>query len=41
LSELELADQVGRDIELLLAEMGDIRTGTPIDWLPLSGLGGA
>ncbi len=41
LSELELADQVGRDIEMLLAEMGDIRTGTPIDWLPLSGLGGA
>jgi hypothetical protein len=41
LAELELADQVGRDIEMLLAEMGDIRTGTPIDWLPLSGLGGA
>ncbi len=41
LSELELADQVGRDIEMLLAELGDIRTGTPLDWLPLSGLGGA
>lgn len=41
LSELELADQVGRDIEALLAEMGEIRTGTPLDWLPLSGLGGA
>jgi hypothetical protein len=41
LSELELADQVGRDIELLLAELGEIRTGTPLDWLPLSGLGGA
>jgi hypothetical protein len=41
LSELELADQVGRDIESLLAEMGEIRTGTPLDWLPLSGLGGA
>jgi len=41
LSELELADQVARDIERLLAEMGDIRTGTPLDWLPLSGLGGA
>ena len=41
LGELELADQVGRDIELLLGEMGDIRTGTPLDWLPLSGLGGA
>ncbi len=41
LGELELADQVGSDIELLLAEMGEIRTGTPLDWLPLSGLGGA
>ena len=41
LSELELADQVGRDIDLLLSEMGDLRTGTPLDWLPLSGLGGA
>ncbi len=41
LAELELADQVARDIELLLAEMGEIRTGTPLDWLPLSGLGGA
>ncbi len=41
LSELELADRVARDIERLLAEMGDIRTGTPLDWLPLSGLGGA
>ncbi len=41
LTELELADQVGRDIGLLLAEMGDIRTGTPLDWLPLSAIGGA
>jgi len=41
LRELELADQVGHDIERLLAEMGDLRTGTPLDWLPLSGLGGA
>lgn len=41
LTELELADQVGRDIELLLAELGDLRTGTPLDWLPLTGLGGA
>jgi hypothetical protein len=41
LGELELADQVARDIEILLAEMGEIRTGTPLDWLPLSGLGGA
>jgi len=41
LTELELSDQVARDIELLLAEMGDLRTGTPLDWLPLTGLGGA
>jgi hypothetical protein len=41
LAELELADQVARDIERLLSELGDIRTGTPLDWLPLSGLGGA
>jgi hypothetical protein len=41
LSELELADQVGRDIEMLLAELGDIRTGTPLDWFPLTGIGGA
>jgi len=41
LTELELSDQVGRDIELLLAEMGNLRTGTPLDWLPLTGVGGA
>lgn len=41
LSELELADQVARDIELLLSEIGDLRTGTPIDWLPITGVGGA
>jgi hypothetical protein len=41
LAELELADQVGVDIGLLLAEMGEIRTGTPLDWLPLGGVGGA
>lgn len=41
LAELELADVVARDIDLLLAEMGEIRTGTPLDWLPLSGIGGA
>ena len=40
LAEVELADDVGRDIKLLLSEMGDINTGTPLDWLPLSGLGG-
>jgi hypothetical protein len=41
LAELELADRVRVDIGLLLEEMGEIRTGTPLDWLPLSGLGGA
>lgn len=40
LAELELADDVGAAIGSLLEEMGDINTGTPLDWLPLSGLGG-
>jgi hypothetical protein len=40
LAEVELADHLSDDITLLLAEMGDINTGTPLDWLPLSGLGG-
>lgn len=40
LAELELSDDVGAAIRLLLDEMGDINTGTPLDWLPLSGLGG-
>lgn len=40
LAEVELAEIVADDIENLLAEMGDISTGTPLDWLPLSGLGG-
>jgi len=40
LAEVELADDVGRDIDRLLSEMGDMTTGTPLDWLPLSGLGG-
>ncbi len=39
LGELELADDLRRSIRSLLAEMGDIRTGTPLDWLPLSGIG--
>lgn len=39
LSELELADRIRGDICDLLDEMGDISTGTPLDWLPLSGLG--
>lgn len=39
LSELELADRIRYDIRGLLDEMGDIVTGTPLDWLPLSGIG--
>lgn len=41
LAELELADDVRDAIHLLLDEMGDITTGTPLDWLPLSGMGGS
>ncbi|MGB0112374.1 MAG: hypothetical protein WBP59_04065 [Ilumatobacteraceae bacterium] len=41
LQELELAARVRSDIGLLLDEIGEVRTGTPLDWLPLSGLGGA
>lgn len=40
LAELEMADDLRREIHLLLDEMGDITTGTPLDWLPLSGMGG-
>ena len=40
LAELELADHLRSRIATLLAEMGDIRTGTPLDWLPISGVGG-
>lgn len=40
LAEVELADHLAEDIVLLLDGMGDINTGTPLDWLPLSGLGG-
>lgn len=39
LAELELADQVRVDIAMLLDELGERHTGTPLDWL--SGLGGA
>jgi hypothetical protein len=41
LAELELADRVRSDIAELLDGLGDLPTGTPLDWLPLSGLGGA
>lgn len=39
LSELELADRIRSDIRGLLDEMGDISTGTPLDWLPMFGIG--
>jgi hypothetical protein len=40
LAELELADTVRERIGVLLGGFGGIATGTPIDWLPLSGMGG-
>jgi len=40
LSELELTDRVGNRIARLLKEFGGARTGTPLDWLPFSGMGG-
>ncbi|MEL6890110.1 MAG: hypothetical protein AAFP84_00825 [Actinomycetota bacterium] len=39
LGELELSDKLRVTIRSLLSEMGDIQTGTPLDWLPLSGMG--
>ena len=41
LIELELADQVEQRIQRLLDEFGGAQTGTPLDWLPLSGMGGS
>ena len=41
LIELELADQVEQRIQRILDEFGGTRTGTPLDWLPLSGMGGS
>jgi hypothetical protein len=35
-----LADRVRDDIAFLLDQMGGITTGTPLDLLPLGGLGG-
>jgi len=40
LTELELADRVRIDVHDLLTEMGELNTGTPFDWLPLTGIGG-
>ncbi len=41
LTELELADQLEQRIQDLLDEFGGAQTGTPLDWLPLSGMGGS
>jgi hypothetical protein len=41
LIELELADEVEHRIQRLLDEFGGAQTGTPLDWLPLSGMGGS
>lgn len=41
LIELELADQVERRIQRLLDEFGGAQTGTLLDWLPFSGMGGS
>jgi hypothetical protein len=41
LAELELADDLEVAVQQLLIEFGGMTTGTPLDWLPLSGMGGA
>jgi hypothetical protein len=41
LAELELADALRARIAQQLSELGGTATGTPLDWLPLSGMGGA
>jgi hypothetical protein len=40
LAELELSDQVRVRIQQMLDEFGGTLTGTPLDWLPISGMGG-
>lgn len=40
LTELELADALESAIQQLLDELGGPVTGTPLDWLPLSVIGG-
>jgi hypothetical protein len=40
LAELELADHLQVRIDDLLDELGGTLTGTPLDWLPLGGIGG-
>jgi hypothetical protein len=41
LAELELADDLEVAVRQLLVEFGGTATGTPLDWLPLSGMGGS
>jgi hypothetical protein len=41
LAELELADDLEVAVRQLLGEFGGTATGTPLDWLPLSGMGGS
>ena len=41
LAELELADQIAEEIELLLDELGDLNTGWPFEQISFGGLGGS
>jgi hypothetical protein len=41
LAELDLADDIRVRIQTMLDEFGGTATGTPLDWLPLSGMGGS
>lgn len=40
LDELETADALQAHLDALLDEFGGALTGTPLDWLPLNGIGG-
>lgn len=40
LDELETADALESHLDALLDELGGSLTGTPLDWLPLGGIGG-
>jgi len=40
LEELELADLLRVHIDAILHEIGGTLTGTPLDWLPVGGIGG-
>ena len=40
LDELETADALQAHLDALLDELGGALTGTPLDWLPFSGIGG-